>query len=102
MMPFETEPDEDTVKLSLDEIMGEYEGHVIWIQLLERMEVCQAKYSHTYQGEDGRNYLVFDKIGCVGQHYFLKPTAMGKTWVAWNEKPSATQRREALRRGSRT
>ena len=97
MIPFETEQAEECVKLSLDEIMGEYEGHVIWIQVRERLAAWPVKYSHMVQMDDGRNLMVFDMIKTRGCN-MMRPTLLGKTWIAWNERPSAIQRRRAFDR----
>ena len=36
--------DDGARALSLDEILGEYEGRVIWIQVRERMAAMPAKF----------------------------------------------------------
>ena len=89
---------EEARKLTLDEIMGEYEGHVIWMQVRERLAAWPVKYSHMVQMDDGRNYLVFNLIGSKDFN-MLAPTLMGKTWVVWSGKPTAAQRREAFYHG---
>ena len=85
--------------LTLNEIMEEYEGHVIWMQVKEKITVWPVKYSHMIEDAGGKNWLAFDGVERKGDHYYLRPTLMGKTWVMWSDKPTGSQRREALRRG---
>lgn len=85
-------------KLTLDEIMGEYEGHVIWIQVRERLAAWPVKFSHVAQMDDGRNMMVFDLVKSRGCN-MMRPTLLGKTWVAWSAQPLAAERREAFYHG---
>lgn len=90
---------EDEVrKLSIDEIMNGSEEQEIWIQVRERVTAWPVRYSHLAQMDDGRSYLVFNMVGSKDTN-MLAPTLMGKTWVAWNAKPSAMKRREAFYHG---
>lgn len=91
--------EDEARKLSLDEIMGEYEGHVIWMQVRERVTSWPVKFSHTQEDDAGRTWLCFDSTEKQGDHYYLRPTLMGKTWVMWDRKPSAMKRREAFYHG---
>lgn len=92
--------DDGARALSLDEILGEYEGRVIWIQVRERLAAMPAKFIRMTETESGESYyLAFDSTEKKGDHYYLRPTLMGKTWIAWSDKPTAMQRREAMHRG---